>query len=205
MPASRALSEYGDKDNSDLAERFKISTDDFPQYRLWTKGKDSTKEPVKFTAAKKSEEFMKFIQTNAGVWVGLPGQVKELDALAKEFGSAKDKAPSPHPALHFSPAPQAPASAPSSSLGPSRGLGLSLGLRLRLRVPSNSRLPPSRLRSLPRPRSSRWTRRTPSPPSTTRRRAARRPPPAARQPPRELSPPACRSLHGRALCSLGRP
>merc|ERR1719238_579186 len=35
---------------------------------------------------------MKFIQTNAGVWVGLPGQVKELDALAKEFGSAKDKA-----------------------------------------------------------------------------------------------------------------
>ena len=85
MPASRALSEYGDKDNSDLAERFKISTDDFPQYRLWTKGKDSTKEPVKFTAAKKSEEFMKFIQTNAGVWVGLPGQVKELDLLAKEF------------------------------------------------------------------------------------------------------------------------
>merc|ERR1711959_224181 len=83
------VSEYGDKDNSDLAERFKISTDDFPQYRLWTKGKDSTKEPVKFTAAKKSEEFMKFIQTNAGVWVGLPGQVKELDALAKEFGSAK--------------------------------------------------------------------------------------------------------------------
>ena len=116
MPASRALSEYGDKDNSDLAERFKISTDDFPQYRLWTKGKDSTKEPVKFTAAKKSEEFMKFIQTNAGVWVGLPGQVKELDALAKEFGSAKDKAPSPHPALHFSPAPQASASAPSLSL-----------------------------------------------------------------------------------------
>ena len=118
MPASRALSEYGDKDNSDLAERFKISTDDFPQYRLWTKGKDSTKEPVKFTAAKKSEEFMKFIQTNAGVWVGLPGQVKELDALAKEFGSAKDKAPSPHPALHFSPAPQASAPAPSLSLSP---------------------------------------------------------------------------------------
>ena len=86
------VSEYGDKDNSDLSERFKIGADDFPQFRLWTKGKDSTKEPVKFSGAKKSEEFMKFIQSNAGVWVGLPGQVKELDSLAKEFGSAKDKA-----------------------------------------------------------------------------------------------------------------
>jgi endoplasmic reticulum protein 29 len=86
------VSEYGDKDNSDLSERFKIGTDDFPQFRLWTKGKDSTAEPVKFSGAKKSEEFMKFIQSNAGVWVGLPGQVKELDSLAKEFGSAKDKA-----------------------------------------------------------------------------------------------------------------
>merc|ERR1719253_1400066 len=47
------VSEYGDKDNSDLSERFKIGTDDFPQYRLWTKGKDASKEPVKFTAAKK--------------------------------------------------------------------------------------------------------------------------------------------------------
>ena len=92
MPSSCALTEYGDKDNSDLSERFKIGADDFPQFRLWTKGKDSTKEPVKFSGAKKSEEFMKFIQSNAGVWVGLPGQVKELDSLAKEFGSAKDKA-----------------------------------------------------------------------------------------------------------------
>merc|ERR1719247_1170731 len=86
------VSEYGDKDNSDLSTRFNIAADDFPQYRLWTKGKDSNKEPIKFSGDKKSEEFMKFIQTNAGVWVGLPGQVKELDQLVKEFGSAKDKA-----------------------------------------------------------------------------------------------------------------
>merc|ERR1712106_689485 len=86
------VSEYGDKDNSDISERFKVGADDFPQFRLWTKGKDSTKEPIKFTGGKKAEEFMKFIQSNAGVWVGLPGQVKELDLLAKEFASAKDKA-----------------------------------------------------------------------------------------------------------------
>merc|ERR1712129_88560 len=86
------VSEYGDKDNSDISERFKIGADNFPQFRLWTKGKDSTKEPIKFTGGKKAEEFMKFIQSNAGVGVGLPGQVKELDLLAKEFASAKDKA-----------------------------------------------------------------------------------------------------------------
>merc|ERR1712194_489118 len=85
------VSEYGDKDNSDISERFKIGADDFPQFRLWTKGKDSTKEPIKFTGGKKAEEFMKFIQSNAGVWVGLPGQVKELDLLAKEFAGGKEK------------------------------------------------------------------------------------------------------------------
>merc|ERR1719486_1759165 len=46
------VSEYGDKDNSDISERFSISSDDFPQYRLWTKGNDATKEPVKFTGDK---------------------------------------------------------------------------------------------------------------------------------------------------------
>merc|ERR1719316_1031644 len=28
------VSEYGDKDNSDISERFSIKSDDFPQYRL---------------------------------------------------------------------------------------------------------------------------------------------------------------------------
>ena len=85
--AAHRFTEYGDKDNSDLSTRFGIASDDFPQYRLWTKGNDATKDPIKFTGNKKSDEFMRFIQSNAGVWVGLPGQVKELDALANEFMS----------------------------------------------------------------------------------------------------------------------
>merc|ERR1711957_688036 len=88
------MGSYGDEHDAwkEFAKTVGESSADIPQFRLWTKGKDSTTEPVKFNGAKKSEEFMKFIQTNAGVWVGLPGQVKELDSLAKEFGSAKDKA-----------------------------------------------------------------------------------------------------------------
>ena len=35
------VSEYGDKENSDISERFSIKSEDFPQYRLWLKGKAS--------------------------------------------------------------------------------------------------------------------------------------------------------------------
>ena len=37
---------------------------------------------------KKSDAFLRFVQTEAGAWVGLPGQLKEFDELAKAF--AKD-------------------------------------------------------------------------------------------------------------------
>jgi len=85
------VSEYGDKDNADIAERFSIKTDDFPQYRLWLKGSGSDKSPVVYSGEKKSDAFLRFVQEKAGVWIGLPGQVKELDAIAKKFGTAADK------------------------------------------------------------------------------------------------------------------
>jgi endoplasmic reticulum protein 29 len=83
------VSEYGDKDNSDIAERFSIDSADFPQYRFWSK---SSTDPIKYTGEKKQDDFLRFLQEKAGVWIGLPGQVKELDALAKEFIKASDKA-----------------------------------------------------------------------------------------------------------------
>merc|ERR1719284_301972 len=81
------VSEYGDKDNSDISERFSIKSDDFPQYRLWLKGKSSSTDPTVYKGDKKSEAFLRFVQAEAGVWVGLPGQIKEFDALAKEFAT----------------------------------------------------------------------------------------------------------------------
>jgi endoplasmic reticulum protein 29 len=81
------VSEYGDKDNSDISDRYSIKSDDFPQYRLWLKGKASTADPIVYKGDKKSDAFLRFIQAEAGAWVGLPGQVKELDALAKAFSA----------------------------------------------------------------------------------------------------------------------
>jgi len=96
------VSEYGDKDNSDISDRFSIKSDDFPQYRLWPKGKASSAEPVKYAGEKKADDFLRFIQSEAGVWVGMPGQVKELDALAKEFTTG-DKAAALKKATAFKP------------------------------------------------------------------------------------------------------
>jgi endoplasmic reticulum protein 29 len=83
------VSESGDKDNSDLAEKFSIKTDDFPSFRFWAKGKT---EPISYTGPKKEEDFLRFLTKEAGVWIGLTGQVKELDMLAAEFTKASDKA-----------------------------------------------------------------------------------------------------------------
>ena len=54
-------------------------------------GSGSDKSPVVYSGEKKSDAFLRFVQEKAGVWIGLPGQVKELDAIAKKFGTAADK------------------------------------------------------------------------------------------------------------------
>ena len=47
----------------------------------------------RYSGEKKSDAFLRFMQEKAGVWVGLPGQIKEFDALIKQFLKATDKAP----------------------------------------------------------------------------------------------------------------
>merc|ERR1719390_533778 len=48
LVADVGVSEYGDKDNSDIAERYSIKSEDFPQYRLWIKGTSQSGEPVTY-------------------------------------------------------------------------------------------------------------------------------------------------------------
>jgi len=81
------VSEYGDKDNSDISDRYSIKSDDFPQYRLWLKGKASTVDPMTYKGDKKSDAFLRYVQAEAGVWVGLPGQIMAFDSLAKGFAA----------------------------------------------------------------------------------------------------------------------
>jgi len=85
LVADVGVSEYGDKDNSDLAERYGIKSEDFPQYRFWAKGSPYSSDPIVFTGLKKKDDFLRFIQDKAGAWIGLAGQVKAMDDIAKEF------------------------------------------------------------------------------------------------------------------------
>lgn len=85
-----------------MSDRYSIKSDDFPQYRLWLKGSASSADPMVFKGEKKADAFLRFSQEHAGVWVGLPGQIKELDALAKEvrgacaFASVHARPPATH-------------------------------------------------------------------------------------------------------------
>merc|ERR1712060_788502 len=57
LSADVGVSEYGDKDNSDLAERFGVKTDDFPRFLLFTKGMRASDSPIVYSGAKKTEGF----------------------------------------------------------------------------------------------------------------------------------------------------
>jgi len=56
--------EYGDKENTDLADRFNIKKDDWPEYRLFLQGKS---EPVIYTGDEaRADDIQKFIVQESG-------------------------------------------------------------------------------------------------------------------------------------------
>ncbi|KAL4223166.1 Endoplasmic reticulum resident protein 29 [Mactra antiquata] len=85
LVAEVQIADYGDKDNMDLAERFKISTtkEDYPTYLLFLQGKD---EPVKYTGdALDAGDIKKFVMKESGLWLGLPACLEQFDNLVKQF------------------------------------------------------------------------------------------------------------------------
>ena len=86
------VGDYGDKDNSDISERYGVFADDFPKFFLFQKGTPSTGKPVKFEGENHKEGLIRFVQEYSNVWIGLPGQVESLNTLASEFVKASEKA-----------------------------------------------------------------------------------------------------------------
>jgi endoplasmic reticulum protein 29 len=86
LVAEVPVQDYGDKENSDLAERFSIKTDDFPEYRLFVQGKS---EPIPYTGDEgRADDIKKFIVKESGLWLGLPACIQEFDELVKQFFAA---------------------------------------------------------------------------------------------------------------------
>eukprot|EP00457_Paulinella_chromatophora_P012292 gb/GEZN01012491.1/.p1 GENE.gb/GEZN01012491.1/~~gb/GEZN01012491.1/.p1 ORF type:complete len:244 (+),score=51.73 gb/GEZN01012491.1/:149-880(+) len=82
--ASVGVSEYGDKENDDLRERFNVKVEAFPKFFFFKKGA-GTKNPTIYDGAAKEMEMARWLMDKAGIYIGLPGQLQDFDVLAKGF------------------------------------------------------------------------------------------------------------------------
>merc|ERR1712054_395570 len=56
--------------------------DDFPVYKLFTKG---SSVPVDYKGEVKADDLSRFLKKEAKLYIGLPGCLEDFDALAKQF------------------------------------------------------------------------------------------------------------------------
>ncbi|KAK3908947.1 Endoplasmic reticulum resident protein 29 [Frankliniella fusca] len=89
LVAEVGIKDYGDKENSDLAERFKIDKEQYPVVKLFVEGKD----PIDFKESTDegftADNLIRFIRANSGKYIGLPGCLEEFDKIASKFNAAK--------------------------------------------------------------------------------------------------------------------
>lgn len=86
--AEVGVKDYGEKDNEALAKKYGATKDKFPVVKLFVKGKS---EPIPFDDANgfTTDELRRFIRDNSGLYLSLPGCVKEFDKLAIQFMKSK--------------------------------------------------------------------------------------------------------------------
>jgi len=82
------VKDYGEKENADLAERYKVNKDDFPVVKLFVAG---VSEPYTFSDSEfTADNIKKFIRTKSNVHIGLPGCLEAFDKIAAKFSQATD-------------------------------------------------------------------------------------------------------------------
>jgi len=82
------VKDYGEKENADLAERYKVNKDDFPIVKLFVAG---VSEPYTFSDSEfTADNIKKFIRTKSNVHIGLPGCLETFDKIAAKFSQATD-------------------------------------------------------------------------------------------------------------------
>lgn len=84
LVAEVGVKDYGDKDNSDLADKFKVAKEDFPVVKLFVRGRA---DPLSFTGEFTADELKKFVRGHSEVYIGLPGCLEAFDQLAKQFAA----------------------------------------------------------------------------------------------------------------------
>ncbi|CAK1590156.1 unnamed protein product [Parnassius mnemosyne] len=87
LVAEVGVKDYGEKDNEVLAKKYGATKDNFPLVKLFVKGKS---EPIQFDDSKgfTSDELRRFVREKTGLYLSLPGCIKDLDKLAAKFMKA---------------------------------------------------------------------------------------------------------------------
>lgn len=75
------VQEYGDKENDDLREKYKLNKDDFPIYLFFD---TANTEGLKYTGAHKAEDIAAWLRRNQ-VKMPAVGTIAELDEIARAF------------------------------------------------------------------------------------------------------------------------
>lgn len=81
LVAEVPVQEYGDKENDDLRERFKLKKDDFPAYFLFN---EANKDGVKYSGAIKAADMATWLRRQKIPFPAI-GTIAELDEVAKAF------------------------------------------------------------------------------------------------------------------------
>lgn len=87
--AEVGVSDYGEKENEDLRERFQVKKEDYPVFKLFKQGQ---KDAIDFSQDVTKDELAMFIRLESGLWLGKHNTLESFDKLTENFmKSGKDK------------------------------------------------------------------------------------------------------------------
>lgn len=84
LVAEVGVKDYGEKDNEELARKYGATKENFPIVKLFLKGKP---DPISFDDSRgfTSDDLRRFVRENTGLYLSMPGCVRDLDLLAIKF------------------------------------------------------------------------------------------------------------------------
>ncbi|XP_076307259.1 endoplasmic reticulum protein 29-like protein wbl [Tachypleus tridentatus] len=86
--AEVGIQDYGDKENSDIGERFSVKKDDFPVLKLFV---EKLPDPITYTGDFKADDIKAFIRQHSNVRLVLNKCLPQFDELAERFTLTEEK------------------------------------------------------------------------------------------------------------------